>query len=46
MADRPRLDLAIKNARRVRPDPHAVETRDLGITNDRFAREVFDARAR
>ena len=55
MADRPPLDLLIKNVRRVRPGPHAVETRDLGIADGRFtrvepvidaalAREAFDAR--
>lgn len=55
MADRPPLDLLIKNARLVRAGPRAVETRDLGITDGRFtrvepivdpalARAVFDAR--
>src|SRR5512144_2530854 len=55
MPDRPPLDLLIKNARLVRPRHDAVETRDLGIADGRFARvepvidatearEVFDAR--
>ena len=55
MPDRPPLDLLIKNARLVRPRHEAVETRDLGIADGRFARiepvidaaqarEVFDAR--
>ena len=55
MPDRPPLDLLIKNARLVRPRQPAVETRDLGIADGRFARvepvidaaqarEVFDAR--
>jgi allantoinase len=57
MPDRPPLDLLIKNARLVRPRQDAVETRDLGIADGRFARveplidvaqarEVFDARGR
>ncbi len=55
MADRPPLDLLIKNVRFVRPGHHPVETRDLGIADGRFtrvepaidaalARAVFDAR--
>jgi allantoinase len=57
MADRPPLDLLIKNVRFVRPGHHPVETRDLGIADGRFtrvepaidaalARAVFDARGR
>jgi dihydroorotase-like cyclic amidohydrolase len=55
VADRAWLDVLIENVRLVRPGPHAIETRDLGITDGRFirvepvidaarAREVFDAR--
>jgi hypothetical protein len=55
MADRPPLDLLIKNVRLVQPGHHTVESRDLGIADGRFtrvepaidaalAREVFDAR--
>lgn len=57
MADRPPLDLLIKNVRLVRPGHHPVETRDRGIADGRFtrvepaidaalARAVFDARGR
>ena len=55
MADRPPLDLLIKNVRVVRPGQEAVEPRDVGVLDGRFARvepvidaalarEVFDAR--
>ncbi len=55
MPDRAPLDLLVKNVRVVRPHQDAVETRDLGIVDGRFARvepsipvaearEVYDAR--
>ncbi|HKW92871.1 MAG TPA: dihydroorotase family protein [Methylomirabilota bacterium] len=55
MPDRAPLDLVVKNVRVVRPRQDAVETRDLGIVDGRFARaepsipvaearEVYDAR--
>jgi allantoinase len=54
MADRPPLDLLIKNVRVVRPHHDAVETRDVGVRDGRFvrvepeipaglAREIHDA---